>query len=446
MVFPPSPQNIFLCASIVDGMLVIKELKESRDQIIERLAVRGKQDFTPIVDEIIKLDGERIKLQQDQDEILTRSNQMAKKIGGLMKEGKRDEADEIKKETGELKNQGKKLSSSLAEINDQLKKLLYEIPNTPNELVKPGKTDEDNELIRQEGEEIDLGSNAKPHWDLIEEYKLIDFEIGNKVTGAGFPFYLGKGSRLVRSMINLFLDRAAEAGYNEVQPPIVINEESGLGTGQLPDKEGQMYRLEDTDMYLIPTAEVPITNMYRNEIISESQLPIKNAGFTPCFRREAGSWGSHVRGLNRLHQFDKVEIVQIVEPSRSYDILDEMVAHVESLVKSLELPYRVLRLCGGDLGFSAAITYDFEVYSAGQKKWLEVSSVSNFENYQSNRLKLRIKDSNGKKRLAHTLNGSALAIPRILAAVLENNQDQDCIHIPEILRQYTGFEKIERPD
>lgn len=426
-------------------MLVIQEIRSNLEQFITALEKRGKADFTTELKQLISLDDQRKSVQQELDAVLAKSNQIAKQIGTLMKEGKKEEAEQAKLETSELKEKSKSLSANMSSIEESITSTLYNIPNIPNDLVPAGNTEDDNEVIKEAGTKPSLHDAAKPHWDLIQEYRIVDFELGNKVTGAGFPFYRGKGSRLMRAMINYFLDQASAKGYTEVQPPVLINEESGYGTGQLPDKEGQMYHIEDTNLYLIPTAEVPITNIYRNTIVSESELPIKNVGYTPCFRREAGSWGSHVRGLNRLHQFDKVEIVQIARPEDSYTILKEMIEHVEKLVSSLELPYRILRLCGGDLGFTSAITYDFEVFSAAQKKWLEVSSVSNFENYQANRLKLRYKNSDGKKQLTHTLNGSALALPRILAAVLENNQTEDHIMIPEVLRPYTGFDKIERP-
>lgn len=425
-------------------MLQVPFIEENRDQTIKGLEKRGLPDAEEKLNEIISLNSERKDTQTRLDEVLFLSNKMAKEIGQLFKEGKKDEANAAKEKTGQLKAESKELSEHLAQLENQLSEKLYEIPNVPNEMVPAGHSETDNEIIKTTDSLPKLDSAALPHWDLIDQYDLIDFELGNKITGAGFPVYKGKGARLVRGMINYFLDVALEAGYNEIQPPVVINEESGLGTGQLPDKEGQMYHLSDSNLYLIPTAEVPITNLYRDTIVPEKELPLKLCGYTPCFRREAGSWGSHVRGLNRLHQFDKVEIVQIVPPELSYEVLDEMVAHVESLVASLGLPYRILRLCAGDLGFTSALTYDFEVYSAAQEKWLEVSSVSNFETYQANRLKLRYKNKEGKKQLAHTLNGSALALPRILAAILENNQSDSGISIPEKLVPYVGFDKIEK--
>ncbi len=437
-------QNILLCGKSKRTMLVLHELRSNREKYVDALKKRGKTDFEAAINEVLKLDEQRKSIQQELDGLLAQSNQLSRQIGQLMKEGKKEEANSVKSETAELKEKSKRLSSSLTSVETSIQQTLYNIPNVPNDLVPEGSSEEDNQTIKQMGDLPQLMDSAKPHWDLIEEYDIIDFELGNKVTGAGFPFYKGQGARLMRAMVNFFLDEAAAAGYEEVQPPVLINEDSGYGTGQLPDKEGQMYHIEDTNLYLIPTAEVPITNIYRNVILNTDQLPVKKVGFTPCFRREAGSWGSHVRGLNRLHQFDKVEIVQIAKPDQSYQILEEMVAHVESVVAKLGLPYRILRLCGGDLGFTSAITYDFEVFSAAQKKWLEVSSVSNFENYQANRLKLRFKDDKGKKVLAHTLNGSALALPRIVAAVLENNQTAEGIVIPEVLRPYTGFDIITK--
>ncbi len=426
-------------------MLLVQDVKTHLETYIAGLTKRGIADASQLLQEVLDLDQKRKESQQELEQVLSQSNQMAKQIGGLMKQGKKDEAEAAKANAAQLREKGKVMTDDLHHLEQELTQKLYNIPNIPNEIVPEGNDEASNDVIKTSTDVLpDLGEEAKPHWDLIEEYDLIDFELGNKVTGAGFPFYKGKGARMVRSMINYFLDQALEENYVEIQPPIVINEASGYGTGQLPDKEGQMYGIVDSQLYLIPTAEVPITNMYRDTILKEEQLPIKHVGFTPCFRREAGNWGAHVRGLNRLHQFDKVEIVQVSRPEDSYQTLEGMVAHVEKLVNSLGLPYRILRLCAGDLGFTSAITYDFEVYSAAQKKWLEVSSVSNFETYQSNRLKLRYKDSEGKKKLAHTLNGSALAIPRILAALLENNQGPDGITVPDVLTPYTGFSKIEK--
>ena len=426
-------------------MLQVNNIQENLDKYVEGLGKRGIQNAKDLLSEVVDLDDQRKKTQQELDEVKAKSNQLAKQIGQLFKEGKKDEAEAAKAETAELKEKDKALSEQMSSIQDQLLNKLYNIPNIPNPIVPAGKSEEDNEVVKLDDSATPtLGEDAKPHWDLISEYDIIDFELGNKVTGAGFPFYKGAGARMVRAMINYFLDEAQKAGYVEVQTPILINEDSGYGTGQLPDKEGQMYGITDSNLFLIPTAEVPITNIYRDVIVNEAELPIKHVGYTPCFRREAGSWGAHVRGLNRLHQFDKVEIVQIANPDKSYELLDEMVAHVEKLVKSLGLPYRILRLCGGDLGFTSAITYDFEVYSAAQKKWLEVSSVSNFETYQANRLKLRYKNADNIKQLAHTLNGSALAVPRILAAILENNQTPEGIKVPEVLQPYTGMSMITK--
>lgn len=427
-------------------MLQVAVVKENFDQCVSGLQKRGIQNAAEQLQKLIELDEERKKAQQSLDDTKARANLLAKQIGQLYKEGKTGEADNAKLETGQLKEDSKTLGETLSRLEKELLEMLYTLPNIPNALVPAGKSEADNEVVKLVDDQMPkLYSGAKPHWDLIAEYDIIDFDLGNKVTGAGFPFYKREGARMVRSLVNYFLDEAQKAGYAEVQPPILINEESGYGTGQLPDKEGQMYGITDSNLFLIPTAEVPITNIYRDVILDENSLPIRNAGYTPCFRREAGSWGAHVRGLNRLHQFDKVEIVQIAHPERSYQVLDEMVAHVEKLVRSLGLPYRILRLCGGDMGFTSALTYDFEVYSAAQQKWLEVSSVSNFETFQANRLKLRYKDKDGKKMLAHTLNGSALAVPRILAALLENNQTEEGILIPEVLHPYTGFSSIKRP-
>jgi len=424
-------------------MLLLPRIEENLDKCTLGLQKRGIQEAKSLLTEVIEKDKERKNIQGELDSILHESNKLSKEIGRLFQQGKREEAEAAKSKTAQLKDKIKTLSGNLNNVEAELTQLLYNIPNIPHESVTPGKSDEDNEVIKVNDSRIPtLEHGRKPHWELIEDYDIVDFELGNKVTGAGFPFYKGQGARLVRSLINYFLDEAINAGYHEVQPPIMINEASGYGTGQLPDKEGQMYEMEASKLYMIPTAEVPITNMYRDTILSEGDLPIKNAGHTPCFRREAGSWGAHVRGLNRLHQFDKVEIVQVVDPSTSYQVLDEMVSHVEKLIQSLALPYRILRLCGGDLGFTSALTYDFEVYSAAQEKWLEVSSVSNFETYQANRLKLRFKNGEGKKELAHTLNGSALALPRIIAAILENNQADGHIKMPEVLHPYLGFSEI----
>ncbi len=397
-------------------MLQVSIIEKDFDRCVKGLKKRGIESSEILLKEILILDKNRKKLQGQLDEGLHQSNKLTKEIGLLFQQQKKKDAEKAKTKVSELKKENKSLSEELNSVEAALSNLLYDTPNIPHESVPFGNSDEENEVIKSAEENIpELGSYKKPHWKLIEEFDIVDFDLGNKVSGAGFPFYKNQGARLIRGMVNYFLDKATAKGYLEVLPPIVINKASGLGTGQLPDKEGQMYHLEMNDLYLIPTAEVPITNMYRDNIIKKEELPIKHSGHTPCFRREAGSWGSHVRGLNRLHQFDKVEIVQVVEPSLSYQVLEEMVNYVEELIKSLELPYKILRLCGGDLGFSSALTYDFEVFSAAQEKWLEVSSVSNFETYQANRLKLRIKDKEGNKEFAHTLNGSALALPRSLA-------------------------------
>lgn len=425
--------------------MLVSEIEKNLKLFLYGLEKRGLENGEELLKEVLEVDGQRKELQGKLDEILHESNVLSKEIGKLFQQGNKKEAEQAKSRTTSLKEESKDLSNKLSSCEKKLTELLHHIPNVPHESVPKGNSEEDNEVVKIADDEIPvLTESKKAHWDLIEEYDIVDFELGNKVTGAGFPFYKGKGARLVRGMVNYFLDEAIKTGYYEVQPPIVINEASGLGTGQLPDKEGQMYHMEASNLYMIPTAEVPITNMYRDVILTSEDLPLKNVGHTPCFRREAGNWGAHVRGLNRLHQFDKVEIVQVVEPSKSYEILGEMVSHVETLIKSLELPYRILRLCGGDLGFTSALTYDFEVYSAAQERWLEVSSVSNFETYQSNRLKLRIKNKEGKKELAHTLNGSALALPRIIAAVLENNQYKNGIKMPEVLHPYLGFSEITK--
>jgi seryl-tRNA synthetase len=387
------------------------------------------------------LDDKRRETQNELDSTLAKSNALAKEIGGLMKAGKKEEAEAAKAETSTLKTRSKELDETLKSIESELYEVLVTLPNLPHSSVPEGKTPEENEVILENGTIPTLAEDALAHWDLIKKYDIIDFELGNKITGAGFPVYKGKGARIQRALINFFLDEAIAAGYAEVQPPILINKDSGFGTGQLPDKDGQMYHATVDDLYLIPTAEVPITNLYRDVILQEAELPVKNAGYTPCFRREAGSWGAHVRGLNRLHQFDKVEIVRIEKPENSYAALEEMSLHVQGLLQKLELPYRVLRLCGGDMSFTSALTYDMEVFSGAQKRWLEVSSVSNFETYQANRLKLRMK-TEGKSQLLHTLNGSALALPRILATILENNQTPEGIRIPKALVPYCGFDMI----
>ncbi len=424
-------------------MLQIPQIQENKQAVISSLLRRNFKDAENAINSLLKLDEQRKSVQQNNDAALAEANQLSKQIGKLMSQGKKEEAEDVKKKTATFKQESKKFGEQLKGIEDEIRQLLYTIPNIPNPLVPKGNSDEDNKILSTHGEVPTLFKEATPHWELIEKYDIIDFELGNKITGAGFPVYKGKGAKLQRALVNFFLDEGNKAGYNEVQPPILINQESGIATGQLPDKEGQMYHATEDDYYLIPTAEVPITNMYRGEILKEDELPKKHVGFTPCFRREAGSWGSHVRGLNRLHQFDKVEIVQIQHPDKSYKALDEMSNYIQSLLKKLELPYRVLLLCGGDLGFTSAITYDMEVFSAAQKKWLEVSSVSNFETYQANRLKLRFKGADKKTQLLHTLNGSALALPRIVAAILENNQTAEGIKIPKVLVPYCGFEWIK---
>jgi seryl-tRNA synthetase len=422
-------------------MLQVAVVRENKEEFVSRLEIRGI-NATELLDEVIAVDDKRKALQTDLDQKLAEANSIAKQIGGLYKEGKADEANQLKQRSTDLKEENKKGTEQLNDIEKQVRDLLYQIPNAPNPIVPKGNSEADNETILNEGTLPELGANSKPHWELTDQYDIIDFELGVKITGSGFPVYKGKGARLQRALINFFLDEAMASGYIEVQPPLLINEESGIGTGQLPDKEGQMYHTEVDHLYLIPTAEVPVTNMYRNVIVKESDFPIKNTAYTPCFRREAGSYGKDVRGLNRLHQFDKVEIVQVSHPDESYKLLDEMVEHVKGLLRKLELPFRVLKLCGGDLGFTSALTFDLEVYSAAQEKWLEVSSISNFETYQANRLKLRYKGNDGKTHFAHTLNGSALALPRIVAALLENNQTPEGIKIPEALVKYTGFSII----
>ncbi len=423
-------------------MLQIPFLRENKEDAIQRFQKR-QLDATAQIDDIIALDEERKSTQQQLDNELAEANKLAKEIGGLFKEGKIDEANRLKERTKELKESSSLLKDQLHAVEQKQIDLLYHLPNIPNKIVPAGKSEEDNEIIGEGGKPRTFDFEAAPHWDLAKKYGLIDFELGVKISGAGFPVYQGKGAKLQRALINFFLDEADAANYEEVIPPHLVNEASGIGTGQLPDKEGQMYHIGEDDLYLIPTAEVPITNIFRDVILKESDFPIKKCGYTPCFRREAGSYGKDVRGLNRLHQFDKVEIVQIQHPSKSYDALDEMVNHVKQILEKLGLQYRILRLCGGDLGFTSAITYDFEVYSTAQDKWLEVSSVSNFETFQANRLKLRFKNEEGKTELAHTLNGSALALPRIVAALLENYQEENCVMIPEVLIPYTKFDKID---
>lgn len=426
-------------------MLTIKQIKEDKEAVVRKLAKKGF-DAAAIIDEVLALDDKRKIAQQTLDNTLAEQNALAKEIGGLMKSGNKEEAEVKRARVAELKAIGKELDEEKTAAESALRNLLLTIPNLPADIVPEGKHAEDNLVVKMSGEMPKLSEGAVPHWDLAKTYDLIDFELGVKISGAGFPVYKGYGARLQRALINFFLDNAREAGFLEVQPPYVVNEDSGYGTGQLPDKEGQMYHATLDNLYLIPTAEVPVTNIYRDVILSEQELPIKNTAYSACFRREAGSYGKDVRGLNRLHQFDKVEIVCIDKPSRSYERLDEMVAYVETLVNKLELPFRILRLCGGDMSFTSALTYDFEVFSAAQERWLEVSSVSNFESYQANRLKCRYRDSEAGVQLAHTLNGSALALPRIVAALLENNQTPEGIRIPEALVPYTGFSIIPNPN
>jgi seryl-tRNA synthetase len=422
-------------------MLQLNYIRENLDEVKNKLAKKHVKNIADI-DEMLKLDDEKKKVKLQVESNQAEANQIAKKIGELMKLGQKEEAELIKVRSNELKETAKDQEALLKKLEDDIYNILVTFPNLPNEIVPEGKTPEENLNILQWGEIPNLHEGAVPHWDLIKKYDLIDFELGVKITGAGFPVYKNKGARLQRAMINFFLDEAIKAGYNEIMPPLLVNADSGFGTGQLPDKEGQMYHSTVDDLYLIPTAEVPITNIYRDVILKEEDLPIKNVGYTPCFRREAGAWGAHVRGLNRLHQFDKVEIVQIAHPDNSYEILEEMVKHVQGLLEKLELPYRILRLCGGDMSFSSALTYDFETYSAAQQRWLEVSSTSNFESFQANRMKCRFKPKEGKNQLVHTLNGSALALPRILATMLENNQTPEGIRIPKALQAYTGFDMI----
>jgi len=425
-------------------MLQLNFLREHTQEVIERLEKRGNSMLKTLVEEAISIDKLKREKQVETDELLAEMNKASKEIGQLMKSGDRDAAEEAKVKVAEIKSSSHTKKQELTQLEEKLQGILTQIPNIPHADVPTGSSEDDNEVVETVGEVPEMSVNSKPHWELADEYNLIDFQLGVKISGAGFPVYRGKGAKLQRALINFFLNEAEEAGYEEVIPPFVVNEDSGFGTGQLPDKEGQMYHVTEDDLYLIPTAEVPITNMYRDVILSTDDLPIKHCGYSPCFRREAGSYGKDVRGLNRLHQFEKVEIVQVCDPKDSYGLLEEMVAHVKGILDKLELPYRILRLCGGDLGFTAAITYDFEVYSAAQKRWLEVSSVSNFETYQSNRLKCRFRTEEKKTELAHTLNGSAMALPRIMAALLENNQTPDGIVIPKALHNFTGFEKIEK--
>lgn len=423
-------------------MLTLKQIQDNKQEIIDRLKIKNF-DATKAVEEIISLDNQRKATQAESDALQAEMNNLSKAIGQMFKEGKKEEAAQAKEKTVDLKEEIKQLTSLHEQIESQLQKILIELPNLPHNSVPAGKGADDNVEVGKGGDFPKL-TNPLPHWELAKKYNLIDFELGVKLTGAGFPVYKGKGAKLQRALIHFFLEEATKAGYEEVMPPLMVNEDSGFGTGQLPDKEGQMYHVGIDNLYLIPTAEVPVTNIYRDVILNSAQLPMKNCAYSACFRREAGSYGKDVRGLNRLHQFDKVEIVQIAHPDNSYEILDGMVAHVQSLIEKLNLPWRILKLCGGDISFTAALTYDFEVYSAAQERWLEVSSVSNFESFQANRLKLRFKEEGDKKtQLAHTLNGSALALPRILAALLENNQFEGGIRIPEVLVPFCGFDVID---
>ncbi|MBV7531687.1 serine--tRNA ligase [Chitinophaga sp. sic0106] len=422
-------------------MLQVPFIRQNKELVLERLAVKNFKE-TNLVDEVIALDDQRKKLTLEYDETQAQVNSLSKEIGKLMGQGKKEEGEAMRNQVNELKERLAPVNEALNATEKELLDTLVKLPNLPSTLVPVGKTPEDNVVVRQQGEIPALHAGAVPHWDLTKKYDLIDFELGNKITGSGFPVYKNKGARLQRAMIQYFLDYNINAGYTEFAPPYMVNEASAFGTGQLPDKEGQMYHATEDNFFLIPTAEVPLTNLYRDEILKDADLPIRMTGYTPCFRREAGSYGKDVRGLNRLHQFDKVELVQLTHPDKSYEVLDEMVAHVESLLQSLQLPYRILRLCGGDMSFTSALTYDFEVYSAAQQKWLEVSSVSNFESYQSNRCKIRFKEGNGKPQLVHTLNGSSLALPRIMACILENNQHEEGINIPAVLQAYFGAGKI----
>ncbi len=422
-------------------MLQVPFIRDHKEAVIKGLAKRNI-DATQMINDVISMDEDRRSLQTQLDNVLAESNNLSKEIGNLYKFGETQKANILKEKTTQLKDESKTLGDQLDQKVEALNQLLYKIPNVPSSLVPAGSSETDNEEVFREGEIPVLHKNAMPHWELAKKYDIIDFELGNKITGAGFPVYKGKGAKLQRALIAYFLDKNTAAGYTEYQLPYLVNEASGFGTGQLPDKEGQMYHVTEDNLYLIPTAEVPGTNIFRDVLLNESELPIGITGYTPCFRREAGSYGAHVRGLNRLHQFDKVEILRIEHPSRSYAALDQMVAHVKIILQELKLPYRILRLCGGDLGFTSALTYDFEVFSTAQDRWLEISSVSNFETFQANRLKLRFKNADGKNELAHTLNGSSLALPRVLAGILENYQTEDGIKIPDVLIPYTGFDLI----
>jgi seryl-tRNA synthetase len=422
-------------------MLQLAFIRQNRELVKERLTVKNFANLE-LVDEIIAVDEQRRKKQLENDDLAAKVNAASKEIGMLMGKGQKAEAEQKKTEVTHYKETSKQIAEELALFEQKVNELLVRLPNLPSALVPVGKTAEDNVNVKESGNEPVLGADAKPHWELIEQYDIVNFELGVKVTGRGFPVYKGKGAKLQRALISYFLDYNTAAGYTEYIPPYMVNEASAYGTGQLPDKEGQMYHMQEDNFYMIPTAEVPVTNIYRDEIVKENELPIKMTAYTPCFRREAGSFGADVRGLNRVHQFDKVEIIQLVHPDKSYEVLDEMVAHVEKLLQNLGLKYRILRLCGGDMGFTSALTYDFEVWSAAQKKWLECSSVSNFENYQTNRMKVRFKDENGKMQLVHSLNGSSLALPRILASLLENNQTENGIKIPEVLQSYFGADML----
>lgn len=424
-------------------MLTLRLIREEKDRVIKQLRVKNFE-AEELIEKIIELDNKRKDYQFNKDNLQSQLNDISKEIGILYAQKKKDEAEQAKGKTVGIKEELQKFEDLLGSVEKEMDSIIVLLPNIPHESVPAGKTAEDNEIVKEGGKMPDL-TVKKPHWDLIKEYDIIDFELGTKITGAGFPVYKGKGAKLQRALINFFLDQAEKAGYTEIQPPLLVNEDSGFGTGQLPDKEGQMYHITLDNFYLIPTAEVPVTNIYRNVILEEKDFPIKNVAYSACFRREAGSWGAHVRGLNRLHQFDKVEIVQIAKPENSYAVLEEMKNHIESLLIKLNLPYRILKLCGGDISFTSALTFDFEVFSAAQERWLEVSSVSNFEDFQANRLKLRYRPENEKKtRLAHSLNGSALALPRIMAALLENNQTEKGIVVPEVLRHFTGFDIITK--
>ena len=424
-------------------MLQVQFIRDNKQIVLEGLTKRNFADAETIIEQVLTADENRRKTQVELDNVLAESNKMSKEIGGFFKSGEIQKANILKEKTGQLKTKSKELAESLNNFADDLQNLLYQIPNIPHASVKAGASEEDNEIIFSEGIIPNLGENALPHWELAKKYDIIDFELGNKVTGAGFPVYKGKGARLQRALINYFIDKNVEAGYKEYQVPHLVNTASATATGQLPDKDGQMYHATEDDLFLIPTAEVPITNMFRGNLMQESEFPITATGYTPCFRREAGSYGAHVRGLNRLHQFDKVEIVRIEHPENSYSALNGMVEHIKDILRELKLPYRILRLCGGDTGFTAALTFDFEVFSTAQDRWLEISSASNFETFQANRLKLRFKNKEGKSELAHTLNGSSLALPRVLAGILENYQTENGIQVPEVLIPYTGFSVID---